>query len=194
MEADMKKVFCAVLLFCALCFIIGAQEPFSWDMRFEKRTNSAEFLDIARTVRLAGSEYLSIRIQSERDVFCYLFQRGTDGKINILNDRQISGSVSLSPEILAGTETFYVIMTAVREPVLEQLIAEYRQDPSSKIKANSLYKEILDVQAKAHKVGEPALQYTSVAGATARGETDLPAGTARYSGKNKYVRSVIVRR
>jgi hypothetical protein len=103
--------------------------------------------------------------------------------------------VDFSPETLSGTETFYVIMSVTREPLLERLIAEYRQDPSSKIKANSLYKEILDVQSKVHRVGEPALQYTSVAGATARGDMPPPpVGTARYSGQSRYVRSVVIRR
>jgi hypothetical protein len=191
----MKKNVCALILFCALCGIAAAQETFSWDLRFEKKSNSAEFLDIARTVRLNRTESFIIKIESGQNTWCYLFQRSTDGKIQILSDRQISGAVDFSPEALPGTETFYVIMSAAREPVLERLVAEYRQDPSSRIKANSLYKEILDVQSKVHKVGEPALQYTSVAGATARGDMPPPpVGTARYSGQDRYVRSIIVRR
>jgi hypothetical protein len=175
--------------------MIGAQEPFFWDLRFEKRTASAEFLDIARIVRLNRTESFVIKIESGQNAYCYLFQRTNDGKIQILNDKQISGVVNFYPEALQGTETFYVIMSVTRESDLEKFIAEYRQDPSSKPRANSLYKEILDLQAKVHKVGEPALQYTSVAGATARGPMPPPpVGTARYSGQNRYVRSVIVRR
>ncbi|MDR1929318.1 MAG: hypothetical protein LBQ44_01690 [Treponema sp.] len=188
----MKKILIVLLSFiCA--GVLGAQ-TFSWDLGIE--SSSKGFLNSTRAMRLSGSEKFFIKVKPERNCYCYIVQREEDGRISILYEGPLTAGAerSVAPGLSSRSATFYVIVDSVRQENLDRLIAAFRQDPAA-VKGNAVYSEVLKVQREVHALGEPAVQFTSVSGATSRNAEDrAPAGYSRQSGKSRYVKTFIVRR
>jgi hypothetical protein len=217
----MKKIFFVPVLCLAVMANLCAQNPdaFTWDLRLEKKVSAAP-LDFNQTIEklkeavppdappnvvnhsLAKDDDFTIRIKSEANSYCYIIQYGPDRKVTVYHDEQLNAGVekAFSPILTssAGVDTFYIIMSAKRETKLENVIKAYKRSPSSRQVNSNVYYEALAIQKADEPLGEPPQRFT-ISGGTARGTPanvpadNPPGGTARYSGRNRYVRSISVK-
>jgi hypothetical protein len=194
----MQKLALPVVL--ALVFVLGAgaQDPaegtFGWHLSV---TDSAgRFLDFTRALNLESGDSITVAIKSEKDCYCYFIQRGEDSGITVLFDGPLPAQRErfFFPVSSFRLDAFYVIMTLSRQEDLERLIAGYRQDPASPLKANALYDAALALQTRANSTARPAAEFTSIGGATTRGSKGGASFQGvRYSGAGAYARTIIVR-
>jgi hypothetical protein len=193
----MKKPLCLLtFLFLFVC-VLPAQEPaeetFSWHLSV---TDSAgQFLDFTRTLNAGRGVPVVFAVKSEKDCYCYFFQRG-DANITVLFEGPLPAQREMffHPASSPRLDTFYVIMALSGQEDLERLITEYRRDPASPLRANALYDAVLALQTRVNSTARPAAEFTSIGGATTRGskgETGFQG--VRYSGAGVYARTIIVR-
>ncbi|MDR3171887.1 MAG: hypothetical protein LBU17_09715 [Treponema sp.] len=217
----MKKQLVMIALCLVTLGSLGAQNPgFTWDLRLETKSNGTA-LDFNQTIAILGAEELadapedlishaaqedglSLRMSSRANAYCYVIQYGQDRKVTILNDTQIKAGAeqvfSLSLSAASGTDTFYIIMSLNKEDKLDNYIKAYKRSPASRQSHSNVYYEVLAIQKADDPLGEPPQKFT-ISGGTARGapgtaalDADAPStGTARYSGRNHYVRSISVK-
>lgn len=192
---------------------------FTWDMRLEKKTSGTP-LDFNQTIEkledalpsdappdvvnhsLARGEDFTIRVKSQANAYCYIIQYGPDRKVTLYHDTPLNAGVekAFSPVLTSspGVDTFYIIMSAQRETKLENVIRAYRRSPNVRQTNSNVYYEALAIQKADEPLGEPPQRFT-ISGGTARGtpanvpSDNPPSGTARYSGRNRYVRIISVK-
>ncbi|MDR3335006.1 MAG: DUF4384 domain-containing protein [Treponema sp.] len=216
----MKKQLVMIALCLAALGSLGAQNTgFTWDLRLEKKSNGTA-LDFNQTIEILGAQELadapedlishavaqgdglSLRMSSRTNTYCYVIQYGQDRKVTILNDTEIKAGAaqvfSLSLSAASGTDTFYIIMSLKKEDKLDNYIKAYKRSPASRQSHSNVYYEVLAIQKADDPLGEPPQKFT-ISGGTARGAPETaaldapPAGTARYAGRNHYVRIISVK-
>ncbi|MDR1902217.1 MAG: hypothetical protein LBQ88_08075 [Treponema sp.] len=217
----MKKIFFVSVLCLAVMINLGAQnsDAFTWELRIEKKASGTP-LDFNQTIEkladvippdappdvvnhsLAKDDDLAIRVKPLANSYCYIIQYGPDRKVTLYHDVQLNAGIEkvFNPVLTGGPgiDTFYIIMSAKREAKLENVINTYKRSPNVRQANSNVYYEALAIQKADEPLGEPPQRFT-ISGGTARGTlTNVPAdsppsGTARYSGRNRYVRIVSVK-
>jgi len=188
----MKKI-AALFVFFTAGFGLYAQ-AFAWDIKFLKGKEQ-ESVPISRQIRMETGETFLITVKPEADCFCYVVFYDSERKISVLRDAPLSGGIEISIgpyglEDPAGTETFYVIMSLERQKNLETLIQTYKDSPNSRQNANNLYREVVNLQNAASKLGEPASAFIASGGTTRSGSEEY---ATRFTDKAMYVRAITIR-
>ncbi|MDR2094053.1 MAG: hypothetical protein LBP76_00855 [Treponema sp.] len=218
----MKKICFVSVLCLAVMANLYAQSPdaFTWDLRLEKKTSGIP-LDFNQTIEklevavippdtppdtanrsLARDEDFTIKVKPQANTYCYIIQYGPDRKVTLYYDAQINAGTEKAFEPVltgsAGIDTFYIIMSSKRETKLENVIKAYRRSPNVRQVNSNVYYEALAIQKADEPLGEPPQRFT-ISGGTSRGtpanvpSDNPPSGTARYSGRGRYVRTISVK-
>jgi hypothetical protein len=170
------------------------EQTFDW--RLSVTDGAGRFLNFTRTLNLEKGDAVTVAIKPGKDCYCYLVQRGEDASITILFDGPLSAQREkiFYPVSSSRLDTFYVVMALSRQEALERFIADYRKDPASPVKTGALYDAVLAVQTQVNSTARPAVEFTTIGGATTRGqETDAGFYGVRYSEAGIYARTIIVR-
>jgi hypothetical protein len=194
----MKKLAAAVVVSVACTLGAAAQDlteqTFGW--RLSVTDAAGRFLDFTHTLNLERGNIITVAIQPEKDCYGYVVRRGEDAGITILFDGPLTARRErfFYPGPSFRLDTFYVIMTLSRQEDLDRLIADYRKDPDSPVKANALYDAVLAVQTRVNSTARPVAEFTTIGGATTRGtKTEEGFLGVRYSEAGVYARTIIAR-
>jgi hypothetical protein len=193
---------------------------FTWDLRLEKKS-SGKVMDFGQSIEVADklpsdasletlnrtmtrSDVLRAKISSQADVCFYLIRYGPGRKVTVIGDGRLSANTEqvfdLEPSAASGIDTFYIVMSSKKQDKLENLIGAWKRAPGSRQSNSDLYYETLAIQKADSSLGEPPQKFT-ISGGTARAvpasaSTDPgapPDGTARYSGRDRYVRIITIK-
>ncbi|MDR0656483.1 MAG: hypothetical protein LBG22_09245 [Treponema sp.] len=202
----MKKKFCLSVLCFLFMGVVYAQtsNPFYWDLYIKKNPGD-EALDPGRTVfNLNTGESLNILTMPQTDCYCYIIHSGAEQGIVILSDGLVQAEVEKSVTLPrnSGTDTVYIILSLQRQTELEKLIMNYRRNPGSASNFRRVISELQRLQEETNGQGRPGARYSSLPGAVTRGSSPGPSedgssppqGAIRYSGMERYVRIISVRR
>jgi len=192
-EIDMKKIIVVLLLLTA-CVYLQAQDNFAWNIRFV-RGQSQESVPIAQIIRMTAGETFLITISSEADAFCYIICYDSQRQIFVLSNEvlragqeRVVGPMRISDP--PGTETIYVVMSSQRQTQLEGQIQNFNNNPNSRQHAENLRRDVVSLQNRVSRLGEPSSVYIP-SGGTTRGNTQ--AFVTRFSGNSLYVRAITIR-
>ena len=188
---NMRK-FIAVCVFLAAGLCLEAQ-TLSWDLRFLKG-EEMESVPISQIIRLENGTFFKVEIVPASDCYCYIISNDMKRQISVLfNDQLEDGEeIKLGPFKIVeppGFETLYVVMSLERQTRLETLIQDFNNNPGSWQSADNLRREITRLQNDASRLGEPASAFIA-SGGTSRGNDGY---VTRFSEKNMYVRSIVIR-
>ena len=167
-------------------------QTLSWEIKFLKG-KAEESVPVSQVIGMGTGEQFLITILSEANAFCYVVCYDSKREVVVLHNQPVTVRQELvlgpyATEDPPGTETMYVIMSMERLSNLEGLIQSFNANANSKQHANAVYREVVSLQNKASKLGEPASSYIP-SGGTTRG---LKHAT-KFSGMNLYVRAIVVR-
>ena len=188
---NMRK-FIAVWVFLAAGLCLEAQ-TLSWDIRFIKG-EEMESIPISQIIRLGTGTAFRIEIVPASPCYCYVVSYDMQRRISVVfNDQLENGEeIKLGPFKIVdppGFETLYVVMSLARQTKLETLIQNLNNDPGSWQNADNLRREVTSLQNDASRLGEPASAFIA-SGGTSRGNDGY---VTRFSEKNMYVRSIVIR-
>jgi len=188
----MKKVI-IVFLFFLFSVCLHAQN-LTWDIRFLKGS-SQESTPISQIIRMETSDTFSFSITPSAVSFCYIIFYDSQRKVFVYHNEPLAanterffGPLELQPP--SGTETIYIIMSIERQTNLERRIRVYNNDQTAASSANNLYREVVNLQNRVSRLGEPASSYIS-SGGTARSAAQQYV--TRFSGSGLYVRAISIR-
>ncbi|MCL2834163.1 MAG: DUF4384 domain-containing protein [Treponema sp.] len=182
--------------------VFSQTKTLDWDIQFFKE-NSGESLPINRTISMETGERFSLVITPHSDCYCYVFVYTSVQEIYVWYNQDAGKDtpIPLKPLRLtdpSGTETVYVIVSSSRQGELERLISLFKNN-SSRQNTDNLYSEIARLQDAASSQGGPAVPIITN-GSTSReaGPVNSSSGddkiiTAKFSGKDLYVRAIGVR-
>jgi hypothetical protein len=188
----MRKI-AVILMFLTIGVCLQAQS-LSWNVRFV-RGLSQESVPIAQIIRMETGDTFLITISPETAAFCYVIGYDSNRQIIVIvneslrpNQERHIGPVMINEP--SGTETIFVIMSTERQTRLESLIQTFNSNPDSRQHANNLHREVVALQNRVSRLGEPASVYIP-SGGTTRGNTQQ--FVTRFSGSNLYVRAITIR-
>ena len=187
----MKKL--AVLFVFITTAVCLQAQTLTWDIKFLKG-RERESVPINGQIGMETGQEFLLAITPASDCFCYVLCYDSGRQIAVLFDGQLKGGSEkpLGPVKLtapSGTETLYVIMSRTRQIKLEGLIQAQKKNPTARQETNNLYREVVSLQRTTSGLGEPASSFIP-GGGTNRGTT--PDYVTRFTGKNMYVRPIII--
>ncbi|MCL2801745.1 MAG: DUF4384 domain-containing protein [Treponema sp.] len=188
----MKKAITA-FLFLSFSVCLYAQ-TLSWDISF-LRGRTQESAPISQIIRMQTGETFEFSITPNASAFCYIVFYDSQRKVFVLHNEPLAANAEkifgpFQLEAPAGTETIYVIMSLQRQANLERLIQAYNNNTSATAQANSLYREVVNLQNSVSRLGEPVSSYIPSGGTT---RSAVPRQVTRFSGKDLYVRAISIR-
>jgi len=186
----MKKLI-LVFLFVLLSVCVYAQD-LTWDIVFQKG-RTPEFIPISNIIRMETGETFQFSITPHSNAWCYIILYDSQRKVYVLHNERLSANIEkffgpFQLEEPKGTETIYVILSLERQADLERLISVYNNS-QTQADGNNVFRAIQRLQSS--MIGEPASSYIP-SGGTTRGTSSQQYAT-RFSGKNIYVRTIIIR-
>ena len=189
--AEMKRLT-ITFLFLAVGINVYAQ-AFAWDIKFLKE-DSQESVPVSQIIRMNTGDKFEFSILSDINVFCYVVLYDSQRQVFVLSNQQLTGkeTVNFGPFMLTepvGTETIYVIMSTERQRNLETSIRNF-SNSGSRQNANNVHREVVSLQNRASRLGEPASSYIPSGGTTRSASLQH---ITRFSGKNLYVRAITIR-
>jgi len=187
----MKRAITA-FLFLLFSVCLHAQN-LSWDIKFLKGRNQ-EPIPVSQIIRMETNDTFSFSITPSAVSFCYIIFYDSQRKVYVFHNEPLAantekffGPLELQPP--SGTETIYIIMSLERQSNLERRIRAYNNQDSA-ANANNLYREVVNLQNRVSRLGEPASSYIP-SGGTARSAAQQYV--TRFSGSRLYVRAISIR-
>jgi len=188
----MKKIF-IVLIFITIGVSLQAQ-TLSWDIKFLKG-RTQESVPVSQIIRMETGENFRFSVLPASDAFCYVIFYDSSRDVFVIHNQLLPARQEkifgpFVTEEPSGTETIYVIMSLERQANLESLIQNFNNNPGSRQSSNNLYREVVSLQNRVSRLGEPASSYIP-SGGTTRGSTQQYV--TRFSGNSLYVRAITIR-
>jgi hypothetical protein len=154
-------------------------------------------LSFSRPVTTQAGEIVYILIESENPCYCYLIAQDSERNLIILNNGKLQGNTILKVgpvEILppTGTESFYVVMSALPRTNLETQIRSFSKRQKSQRTTNNVMDEIFNIRREVSSLQENP-EKAVLMGGTFRGEEQKPVEGTHYSGAGAYVKTIVIR-
>jgi hypothetical protein len=160
-------------------------EGFEWAMGILNQKRKAE-IALNRPVAMETGDVFNFRLKSGADCFAYVVAQYSDGSAAAFYSGALEAGKTLDvgPVDLSGpggTETFYIILSALEQDSLAAAIAAYRADPERATR--SVANEIFNLRRAVSRLNEKTERQVSMG--------DGVEGL-EFSGAGAYVKTVIV--
>jgi hypothetical protein len=160
-------------------------EGFEWSMGILNQKRKSE-IALNRPVSMETGDVFSFRLKSGADCFAYVVAQYSDGSAAAFYSGALEAgtTVDVGPVDLSGsggTETFYIILSALEQNSLAAAIAAYRTDPERATR--SVANEIFNLRRAVSRLNEKTERQVSMG--------DGVAGL-EFSGAGAYVKTIIV--
>jgi len=190
----MKKI-AVLFLFITAAVCLQAQ-TLSWDVKF-LRGRAQESVPVSQIIRMQTGDSFQFTLLPADNTFCYIVFYDSQREVKVLHDKPLTGGVEtfFGQYALAepsGMETIYIIMSLERQSNLESLIQNFNDNPGSRQHSNNLYREVVNLQNRVSRLGEPASSYIP-SGGTTRSVLGAQQHVTRFSGSDLYVRAITIR-
>jgi hypothetical protein len=189
----MKKFFLLLIVLSA-AFGAFAQSgrAFNWDIAMVNQKRSTG-LSADQTVHMVTGDIFNFLITSEADCFVYIIAQCSDNSVIVLCESALKkgnelrvGPVELTPP--AGTETFFVVVSAAAQKKLGQAVETYQKNPNSSRNARAALNEVFALRRDVSRLDQIPEQPVYMGGAFRGGDGSV-AGI-RFSGANLYVKTI----
>jgi hypothetical protein len=171
-------------------YLFAQAEPtgdggFEWSIGILNQKRKSGIV-LNRPVSMENGDVFSFRMKSGADCFAYVAAQYSNGSAEALYSGFLEAgkTVDIGPVDLSGpggTETFYIIVSAAEQMVLDSAIADYRIDPERA--ARSVANEIFSLRRAVSRLNEKIERPVSMG--------DEVTGL-EFSGASAYVKTVIV--
>ena len=190
----MKKI--AVLFLFLVAGVCLQAQTLSWDLKF-LRGRVQESVPVSQIIRMQTGDAFQFTLLPAANTFCYIIFYDSQREIKVLHDKPLTGGTeaffgqyALTPP--SGMETIYIIMSLERQTNLESLIQSFNNNAGSRQHANNLYREVVNLQNRVSRLGEPASSFVP-SGGTTRSVVNTQQYVTRFSGNDLYVRAITIR-
>lgn len=181
--------------------VISAQEQNSiaWKMGvFRWGGTEYQSVPFKMPVKMVHNDAFQVYMESVVDLHCYVINENTKGTISVLFNSMLNAKTPLylpaaEEDFIvanpAGTEKFYIIISALSQNTLDKMIINYtdRKDPQT---ASALLDEVFRIKQSCSEIGTEAEKPVSMGGVK-RGKTTL--SVTEFGGKSVYVKTVTIR-
>jgi hypothetical protein len=188
----MKK-FLLVLILLSAAVSASAQSgrTFDWTIALVNQRQDAG-ISADKTIRMETGDIFHFLIKSAADCFVYVIAQGSDNSVFVFHgsplerDKELRvGPAELTPP--EGTETFFVVVSAVAQRKLDQALEAYKRNPNSPRAARVVMNEVFALRRDISALDQHPEQPVYMGGAF-RGGDPLITGL-RFSGSASYVRT-----
>jgi hypothetical protein len=187
------------LLILSLIFTSGlafaqGKNAFDWTIALVNRSGST-VLAADKPVQMQTGDIFNFLLKSGADCYVYVTAQSSDNEVFVF----YSGAVKKDEELKvgpfeltapSGTETFFVIASAVPQKKLAQAAESFEKSPNSSRAARSLLNEVFALRRTVSALDQNPEQPVLMAGAF-RGEGSTVSGL-KFSGAETYVRTFTI--
>jgi hypothetical protein len=188
----MKKEFLLpALLFTAISVFAQPGWAFDWTITLVNQRRDAG-ISADKTIRMETGDIFHFLIKSGADCFVYVIAQGSDNSVFVFHasplekDKELRvGPAELTPP--AGTETFFVVVSAREQRKLDQALEAYKKNPNSPRAARTVMNEVFTLRRDISALNQNPEQPVYMGGAFRGG--DVSVAGLRFSGSDAYVRT-----
>jgi hypothetical protein len=187
-----KLLLLPVLFAAAVSAFAQSGRAFDWIIALVNQRSSVT-ISVDRPVLLETGEIFHFFIKSGADCFVYVIAQSSDNSVFVFHENPLKrdeelrvGPAELTPP--SGTETFFVVVSAVAQRKLEQALEVYQKSPNSPRAARAVMNEVFTIRRDISALNQNPEQPVYMGGAFRGGDTSI-AGLM-FSGSDVYVKTV----